>query len=237
MTSAPPPAPPPRAPATTSDRGGGVLVGLVLIGLGTVLLLGQLDVVDSGEVLRRGWPVVPVVAGLWWLIRGPRLGGAIVLAAGLLWGASANDLVDIDIGAVFWPVVLVVLGGTIVVAAVRSPMPNGRTQVTVFDDRDWTTSADDLGGSTLVTIFGDADLHLTAPRADGQPTELAVWTVFGDITIDVPAGWRVQDRHTAVFGGLSTPRQAIDPDGPLLILSGLTLFGDTKIRAVPVDAA
>lgn len=219
------------------ERGVGVAVGLVLVALGGVLLLGQLDVVDSGEVLRRGSPVVPIVAGLWWLVRGPRLGGAILLGIGLVWAGAANDVVDVDVWRLFWPVVLVVVGASIVVAASRSPASvSGGTRVAVFDDRDWTGTADDLTGTSLLTIFGDADVRVTAPPADGDPVTLTVWTVFGDVTVEVPAGWRVQDRSTSIFGSVSTPRDAAAPDAPLLILAGLTVFGDSKVRAIPAAA-
>lgn len=217
------------------DRAGGVAIGLVLVALGGVLLLGAFDVIDAGEVLRRGWPAIPIVAGLWWLVRGPRIGGGIALVAGAIWAASANDVVDVDVWNIFWPLVLVVIGLAVVTATVRRPEVgrHGTAQIAVFDDRDWTGAADDLSGTSLVTVFGDADLRLTAPPSDGSPVVLTAWTVFGDVDIEVPAGWRVQDRTTSVFGSVSTPREPGAPDAPLLVLAGLTLFGDSKVRTAP----
>lgn len=130
---------------TTNGRSssGGVptiaVIGAGLIALGVVLLLGQLDVIDAGELLGRSWPVVILALGLYWLWRGPRIGGVVAIIIGGLWLVDANDLVPVDAGRFVWPVVVIVIGVAVVAAAVRARRSNvnlgGPTPVAVFDTR------------------------------------------------------------------------------------------------------
>lgn len=63
-----------------------MLVGAVLVALGVVFLLGQLNVVDAGRVIGACWPAITVAAGVLQLVvapgRLPRGLVAIVIGCG-----------------------------------------------------------------------------------------------------------------------------------------------------------
>lgn len=216
---------PPNAPPTLA------IIGAGLVALGVLLLLGQLDVIDAGAVARRGWPVIILAVGLYWLWRGPRIGGIVVTIVGALWLADVNDLLFADAGRLTWPIVLIIVGGTIVVAAIRGrSFGSGRTPVALFDTRRWSGPIAEYAGANLTTVFGDANLQLKSD-AVSDDASLGVTTIFGDVDVSVPAGWRIHDGVTSVFGSVRVPQTQPDwPEAPMLTVHGLALFGDVDLR-------
>lgn len=89
---------------------------------------------------------------------------------------------------------------------------------------------DEYTGTTLTTIFGDANLRLTSGEVSDNAT-LGVTTIFGDVNVSVPAGWRIRDEVTSILGSVRTPQGQPDwPEAPLLTVHGFTLFGDVDLR-------
>ena len=88
------------------------LPGLVLLAVGLVFLLDNLDLVESGTILRF-WPLILLVAGLKNLIaaqdRGSAVSGTLLDAVGALLLLNALNLIDVDLRD-FWPVILVPIG-------------------------------------------------------------------------------------------------------------------------------
>ncbi|WP_223067829.1 cell wall-active antibiotics response protein LiaF [Paenibacillus caui] len=94
--------------------------GLILLGLGVLLLLNMLGIVDVsiGYLFATYWPVFVILAGLSQLSHGFRhggaaLGGMIVTAVGAFFLARNLDLIDLSAGDFFKfavPVVLIVAG-------------------------------------------------------------------------------------------------------------------------------
>lgn len=231
-----------RGVAPTS--GGLMLTGLGLVGLGTVLVLGRLDVVDAGDVIARWWPGMLVVAGAWWLWGGSRLGGGIAIGVGLVLLLTKTDRIPPLAGALVWPLVLVILGVTLMVVALRSRRAlvgeGGPGRIATFASRQWIAGAADFAGSRSTALFGDVRLRLTeghgsgppdAGGVDGEgPVTISVMPIFGDVEIEVPAGWRIRDRVTCLFGAVRVPVEQPDwPEAPLLELHGVAVFGDLHV--------
>ena len=89
-------------------------------------------------------------------------------------------------------------------------------------------------GGHINCIFGGSEVDLTqATLADGV-SELEVNTIFGGVTLIVPADWRVQLKMTSIMGGFSDKRSYIkentDPSR-ILIIKGSTIFGGGEIKS------
>ncbi len=86
----------------------------------------------------------------------------------------------------------------------------------------------------VVSIFGSAKIDLTqaVPAADAALTGL---TIFGGMTVIVPAGSRVQIGGMSLFGGREihvTP----GGNGPTIQMTLSSLFGGIKVREAAVPA-
>ncbi len=86
---------------------------------------------------------------------------------------------------------------------------------------------------TAVTIFGGATLDFRDAVLPGQEMTLNTTCIFGGMEIIVPPEMRVIDRGVAIFGGRDTGsdgEETESADGPVLRLTGLTLFGGIDLK-------
>ena len=81
---------------------GPLLPGLVLLTLGLVFLLDNLDLVESWTVLRF-WPVIPLVAGLKMLVdardRGSAVSGTLLAAGEVEPVLNSEEVIEAYLGA------------------------------------------------------------------------------------------------------------------------------------------
>jgi Domain of unknown function (DUF1707)/Cell wall-active antibiotics response 4TMS YvqF len=82
--------------------------------------------------------------------------------------------------------------------------------------------------STVVTVFGGADLDLRDAILPRQEITIRAVSVFGGLSITVPPEMRVVDSGVAVFGGRDVAGDVPEsggPDTPVLRLHGACVFG------------
>lgn len=221
-----------------------VLAGLVLVTLGLVLLLDELGGVDARGLLATWWPLAVIAAGLVQAAVPPRSvgGGTVVVAVGvvlLLWRLEVVD--DLSL---LWPALLLTLGGWLLLgpgrrrrhATVGGEVGAEVDVVTVFSDRREQLAAGPFAGGSVVTVFGDVDLDLTAGDPGGVAAIDGV-TVFGDLDLVVPATWRVTTSGPTILGDVRIDEAVAVTDGadrPELRLELVTIFGDVTVRRAPV---
>ncbi|MFU8839591.1 MAG: LiaF transmembrane domain-containing protein [Nitriliruptoraceae bacterium] len=219
-------------PGPTRRLDGTVGFGLILITIGVVLTLDNLDVVSASELLAGWWPVVVVAAGLWAALTGGPVVGVLLAAVGGLLLLSTQELVSAGVGRLVVPGVLVVLGGTLLQAGrrVRS------AQVTLVDALGRAPAEGDGSGAgpapAATAIFGDARLVVDDVVPAGGRVVVSATSVLGDVRVEVPAGWRLDDRITRVLGDVRLPadgRGARRDDAPVVELHGVVLLGDVKV--------
>lgn len=224
-----------RSERRRGPQGVGIaLSGLGLLALGSLLVLDLFDGLDAGNVLSRWWPTILVVAGGLWLWGGARLAGWLALGAAVYLLLATNGILPDGAGNVVGPAFLIGLGIVIVVAGVRivrSPAGAGRLPLIMFDSREWSGGSRDFDGATITALFGDARLCVTNQSDNDRSMSLVSASLFGDVVIEVPAGWRFRDRVTTVFGSVRFPAEQPGPDeAPVLEVGGFSIFGDLDVR-------
>lgn len=210
---------------------GAVPVGLGLIVLGVLLALDNLALLDAGALLAGWWPVAVLAAGLWWLLTGSVvLGGVAIAVAGLLLAAT-QGLVEVPLSRLVLPGVLMVLGGGLLQAGrgVRA----ARLEVADAAAASSLAAAPAVAGPAATAVFGDARLVIGAHGDDPRRVVVTATSVFGDVVVEVPAGWRIEDRITRILGEVTLPRsQPASPASPVAIVHGVVLLGDVRVRYV-----
>jgi DUF1707 SHOCT-like domain len=87
--------------------------------------------------------------------------------------------------------------------------------------------------STVVTVFGGADIDLRDAILPGREITLRTVSVFGGMSITVPPEMRVVDSGVAIFGGRDVSGETPEsegPNAPLLRIKGACVFGGISIR-------
>lgn len=85
--------------------------------------------------------------------------------------------------------------------------------------------------TSILTIFGGAELDLTEATFEAREINFNVFCLFGGIEITVPPGTDVDNQVMALFGGSDVRKLAApEPDAPRLVLKGFVGFGGVDVR-------
>jgi hypothetical protein len=109
--------------------------------------------------------------------------------------------------------------------------------VSIFENRDFTSTAGSLRRVDLTAMFGGGTLDLRLARLAPEGATLSARTVFGGYRVAIPGTWRVEPRALGVLGGFGDSRQRawVDPNGPLLRIEGFALFGGLGVVSETPD--
>ncbi len=215
--------------------GGAAPFGLALIALGVVLILDNLEVVDATGLLAGWWPVAVVAAGLWWVFTDSTVTGVVVAVVGGLLLVSTLDLVEVTVGALILPGLLLVVGGAFVQAGarIRGAEVAMAGSAAILGGTGGTNGGRHVRANVATAVFGDARLAVSDGGTDRERLLVTATAVFGDVRVEVPAGWRIEDHLTRVLGDVTIPTdQPSYPESPLIALHGLVLLGDVHVHYV-----
>lgn len=209
--------------------------GIVIVVVGSLLLLDNLDVLDAGEAIGDWWPAAIIVGGILALIANPRhwvmplilvAGGAVVL----LRTTGVIDTLDVLLPAVLIVVGLLVLFGRGL--GTRSDTMDDRVNTfNLFSGSEIASNSTAFQGGRVGAIFGGAELDLRRATLAPDAT-IDVFTAFGGVEITVPEGWRVDMNAFPLFGGFEnkTAREALPADAPRLRIDATLLFGGLEVK-------
>jgi predicted membrane protein len=221
-------------------RPGRVLVGLALIGLGTLFLLDRAGTLDAGEVIGDWWPVIIIALGLIQLAESPRsfLGPGIVIGVGVVLLLFSTDVVEGNVWNYLWPVILIVVGLAIIARRGGGSLPKGEggdviRASGIFGGPEVASTSQRFRGASLTAVFGGVSLDLRQARPAPEGAAISCTALFGGIDIVVPRGWRVTVSSTPIFGGVDDQTDRRDPlpgDAPALHVDALAIFGGVDVK-------
>lgn len=220
---------------------GRVVFGLVVIGLGVLFTLDNLGLVHSGDVLRW-WPALVVAYGV------ARLTGFCCrqhLTVGLIFTVGGGWLLLHDLGLVrrdpweLWPLILVVIGGSLVVGALRRQRgPDGSEEASsrlnafaLWSGAGRKVVTQDFRGGDVTAIMGGHDLDLRSAGMAGDTAVIDLFVWWGGVDLRVPDNWVVTCEALPVMGGVDDLTKA--PAGEVrghLILRGLIVMGGVEVK-------
>lgn len=240
------------------NRSSGFWWGIILIVLGALFLLENLDVISVDIAVRDYWPLLLVLWGIWMLTRespGQRRAqhdsGSTAGPAGSQpprpFGASGAAPAGASSGSSGGPAQATSSGtGNNVFGDLRErTSADTAAYTTVFGDLDIVMETPAFQGGSLSTVFGDArfDLSHSTP-AEGEH-RVRISGVFGDTTVWLPAGTPYALSAHTLFGGIEANGQHRDGIAPSLsyrmpgfetavrriTLDISAVFGDITVRA------
>lgn len=202
------------------DYQGRIFSGLIIIAVGVIFLLANMDKLDFGNFISTYWPMILVVIGLWHLLaNGLRNAGfsLFLIAIGAFFQLNNWGVLGARVWTYFWPLLIIAAGLWIIF----KPKPRG------FGSKAPSIKEDDLGafvtfsglkrrfesdrfrGGKATALFGGMDLDLTqAKLADNQAT-VELTAIFGGINLFVPREWQVIVDSSSILGGVEDKHRPI----------------------------
>ena len=220
-----------------------VVLGLLVIAMGLVFLLDNLDILDMHRAFSF-WPMLFIVVGTVKLCDtatpGGRLMGGILIGVGVLLTLDRMDIIDFSWRAV-WPLAMIGLGALLLVKAARGRrlVGSGSLKDGIADDvidstaimggfeRRVTSQA--FRGGEITAVMGGCSLDMRGCSIQHEAV-INVFTFWGGITLKCPPDWTVVLQGTPIMGGFED-KTIQPPDGSKrLVIRGYAIMGGVEVR-------
>lgn len=243
-----------------ADLPRGSLFALMLIVVGALLFLDNLGILPIQD-LRAYWPIWIVIWGVHMLDRRRGQLVSIWALALIAWGTLLilGNLHILHVtGSVFWPVMLIAFGVSMLVSpahlrawpdqlrvSMRHLRPPGAGESffgnklhesLIFGSLNRRVESQQFEGGKVDVVFGSIELDLSGASISSPDRRASIEAnaVFGGIEITVPRTWKVVMKNAAVFGGCEDktfpPRPEPGFEPVTLVVTGAAVFGGVEIR-------
>ena len=224
---------------------GSVIIGLVLIIVGSLFMLDNYNIVTIPyEYLSWPYFFIAVVI-LFLLLARNKTAGLVLLAIGLF-----------NLWPELWPLILVLIGLHIIFGRNRRFFRQihytakfgtaGESQTkpgsisdyvesySIFGGGSKIINSDNFRGGSILAIFGGSEINLTNCQLAEGENIIDVTAIFGGTTLIVPSDWKIILDVLPIFGGFGDKRMK-DPnksyiEGKMLTIKGLVMFGGGEIK-------
>ena len=213
--------------------------GVLIIAIGVVLLLDNLDLVESGQMLRF-WPVILIGFGVKHLFeardRGTAVNGTVLAGVGGVLLLSNLNVVAVDIWEL-WPLFLIVFGFMMLTrarsgdAATVEGGDAAENSFAFLGSVDRRIRSADFRGGSATAFMGGVELDLTEADMAGDRAVLRVFAMWGSVELRIPEAWGLEVRVMPIMGGVEdkTRGGAAEPT-KRLIVDGTVLMAGIEIR-------
>jgi hypothetical protein len=223
-----------------------LVLGIGLAAFGLILTLDRLHLVDA-RVALRFWPVLLIAIGVQQYFnpgagrhQGVRSGNGliwIVIGGWLL--LNSLRIVRVGIWELFWPLVLIVVGVSLVMQTWRrSDAPanvDDRLSIFAVLGGGRRSIAGPFRGGEITAFMGGGQIDLRQATIPDGEAAINIVAVMGGFEVITPPDWVVSTPIVPVLGGIEDKRlpqlpQAAGARPPRLILRGFVMMGGITIR-------
>jgi predicted membrane protein len=244
-----------RRAARRAERGmtSQVLMGVLVIAVGLLFLLDNLDIIDVHDALAF-WPLVFIFAGVAKLLDTSSTNGYLVGLAGI--GVGVIMILH-RLGIIYfswraaWPLILIGVGLMVVYRAMTGQR-TARFGIAVVDGKDKLDNTPDAGmqtvdvtavlggferrvhaqdfrGGEVTAVMGGCALDLRGASMTGEAV-IHVFAFWGGVTLKVPPDWTVVLEGTPILGGFEEKTIAPPDNSKRLIVRGYAIMGGVEVR-------
>jgi predicted membrane protein len=230
-----------------------VLMGVLVIAVGLLFLLDNLDIIDVHDALAF-WPLIFIFAGVAKLLDTTSPNGYLLGLAGI--GVGVTMILH-RLGIIYfswraaWPLVLIAVGGLVVYRAMTGQR-TARFGVVVLDGKDKPQDSFDAGAQTVdvtavlggferrvhtqdfrggevTAVMGGCSLDMRGASMTGEAV-LHVFAFWGGVTLKVPPDWTVVLQGTPILGGFDEKTVAPPDNSKRLVVRGYAIMGGVEVR-------
>jgi hypothetical protein len=212
-----------------------VFLGVLIVAVGVIALLIQLDVVDLdlGQVFADWWPLIVIGVGVVALVTVPRawVGPTVIIAVGVFFLLRTLDVIDINIWEL-WPVALILVGLSLLTSFGRRTSEEDTINSTViWWGSERRTRSQQFKGGSLTAIMGGIEVDLREANIVDK-AEIAIFALWGGVEVKVPPTWRVRVSGLPLLGGWEDKTTIPLEDGPPeLIVHVTAIMGGAEITS------
>lgn len=210
------------------------LFGLVIVVFGLGLLLQQLHVPGAENITAIWWPLVIIGVGViaWQSNRQAWFGPLLIILVGFVILLNQLDVFEDSAWNIFWPVIIIVIGGRILMGQRWEGGPKretGPADASVLFSGVERKVTGPLMHSSASAWFGGIKLDLR--NADiAADAQLDITAAFGGIDILVPRTVKIVTKVSPFFGGAEDKSQPDAGASKTLTIRGTAMFGGVSVK-------
>jgi len=216
-----------------------LLVGVMVIVVGVLLTLDNLDLINA-EMYLRFWPAGLIALGLLKLWHAREVGGSfagfLLTLVGTWLLLERTAIVDLSFRDL-WPALLVFFGMFLVWQGLSGPRRRATADTNALINATAVlggvargNNSTSFRGGDLTAIMGGCELDLRHAAINGEAV-IDVFAMWGGIEIRVPEDWTVSSRVTPLLGGVDDKTRP--PQGASkhhLVLRGFVIMAGVEIK-------
>ncbi len=227
---------------TENKNQGRIFWGILLIALGVLFLLDQMDKLDFGDLVGRYWPVIFILIGISILLSNnfKNAGsGVFFILFGTFFLLLRLRIFERAVWHYLWPLAIIGVGLWILLRPVWHPDRKAIGAMTadelnisqIFSGSVRKIESQSFKGGKADVVFGSAEIDLRAAGLAGGRATLVLSAVFGSIEVFVPRDWQVVLEGTPVLGSIETRKRAADvAPTQTLEIKGSAVFGSIEVK-------
>ena len=223
------------------------ILGIMIIAIGVVFMLDNLDIIYAGNIMRY-WPVILVVYGVSKALQSGnnsgQLFGWIIAAVGSLMLLDRMDMISFRIWNL-WPVILIIIGLNFLRGSwsrkkrmMEHPFQDVATNsdsyiknMAMMSGVKRIITSKEFQGGEISSIMGGCEIDLREAEMKGTEAVIDVNIIMGGVELRVPMGWTVSVEATPIMGGVEDKTYPAK-EGTLkkLVITGTIIMGGVEIK-------
>jgi len=227
---------------TENKNQGRIFWGILLIVMGVLFLLDQMDKLDFGDLIGRYWPVIFILIGISILLSNnfKNAGsGVFFILFGTFFLLLRLRIFERAVWHYLWPLAIIGVGLWILLRPAWHPDRKAVGAMTadelnisqIFSGSVRKIESRSFKGGKADVVFGSAEIDLRAAGLAGGRATLVLSAVFGSIEVFVPRDWQVVLEGTPVLGSIENRKKAADvAPTQTLEIKGSAVFGSIEVK-------
>lgn len=209
---------------------------LAIILLGIIILLANIDVLQIRDFMASWWPLALLVAAglIIYNDRRNQLWAFWIAALGIVLLLNTLDILSIDFGDIFLPVIIVTIGISMLLNKHRPDVISGSAQrdeiSAILSGNSSKITTKGYTGTKVTAVLGGVEIDLSKAQIKGEAT-LDVFVLMGGIELRVADDVVVKSRTSVVLGGIENKQNPIETTtSPILYIDGQIVMGGIEIK-------
>ncbi len=219
-----------------------LIFGCVVITLGVLFTLDNLDILQSSSILRW-WPLVLIFFGLSRLLgvgaHRQTVAGAVMTGLGMLFMLSNLHVIRFYIWDL-WPLAMVAGGASLVMRGMQrktvapdgTPTPDSDDRVHAFVIMGGVVrkmNSSHFVGGEATAFMGGVELDLRGAHAATDTVILDVLIWWGGVELKVPEDWKVTSEVVPIMAGIEDKTKVQVDARTHLIVRGVVVMGGIEV--------
>lgn len=200
-----------------------IVLGTILIIAGIIFLGNELEFWNISLFFKGWWTlfiIIPSIFGLY--EKGNKISAILGVLIGVLLMLAARNIISWStVGKIFLPVLLIILGISMVLKRnfkIKKSTNNdvGNKHIAIFSGTEANMANKKFEGTDVLAVFGGVELDLRQAIIE-KDIVINCTTIFGGIDIILPDNIKVETSGIPIFGGIENKRKRFNDDKEITV--------------------